>query len=140
MKQIVQSARSGELQLVDVPAPAPERGQLLIQNQFSVMSPGTEKLSMDFAQKSLLGKARSRPDLVSQVLKKVRQEGPLPTLRTVVNRVGLGDFCPSGPCLKETRSTAGDWLMIRVASRPQMLARAGLEGFSGAPQFGCLQS
>ena len=87
MKQIVQSARSGKLQLVDVPAPAPEPGQVLIQNQFSVMSPGTEKLSMDFAQKSLLGKARSRPDLVGQVLKKVRQEGPLPTFRTVVNRL-----------------------------------------------------
>lgn len=87
MKQIVQSARSGELQLVDVPAPAPERGQVLIQNHFSVMSPGTEKLSMDFAQKSLVGKARSRPDLVGQVLKKVRQEGPLPTFRTVVNRL-----------------------------------------------------
>ena len=87
MKQIVQSARSGELQLVDVPAPAPEPGQILIQNHFSVMSPGTEKLSMDFAQKSLLGKARSRPDLVGQVLKKVRQEGPLPTFRTVVNRL-----------------------------------------------------
>lgn len=87
MKQIVQSARSGELQLVDVPAPAPERGQVLIQNRFSVMSPGTEKLSMDFAQKSLLGKARSRPDLVGQVIKKVKQEGPMPTFRTVVNRL-----------------------------------------------------
>ena len=42
---------------------------------------------MDFAQKSLLGKARSRPDLVKQVLRKVQQEGPLPTYRTVTNRL-----------------------------------------------------
>ena len=85
MKQIVQSARSGELQLVDVPAPAPERGQVLIQNRFSVMSPGTEKLSMDFAQKSLLGKARSRPDLVGQVIKKVKQGNSVRTLNNDIN-------------------------------------------------------
>jgi predicted dehydrogenase/threonine dehydrogenase-like Zn-dependent dehydrogenase len=87
VKQILQSARSGELQLVDVPAPGAERGQVLVQNHFSVVSPGTEKLAMDFARKSLLGKARSRPDLVNQVMRKVRQEGPLPTYRTVVNRL-----------------------------------------------------
>ncbi len=87
MKQILQSARSGELQLLDVPAPAVGHGQVLVQNHFSVVSPGTEKIAMDFAKKSLLAKARSRPDLVSQVLRKVRQEGPLPTYRTVVNRL-----------------------------------------------------
>jgi predicted dehydrogenase/threonine dehydrogenase-like Zn-dependent dehydrogenase len=51
------------------------------------MSPGTEKMAMDFARMSMLGKARSRPDLVRQVTRKLRQEGPLPTLRTVVNRL-----------------------------------------------------
>ena len=87
MKQILQSARSGELQLLEIPAPAAGRGQVLVQNHFSVVSPGTEKIAMDFAKKSLLGKARSRPDLVAQVLRKVKQEGPLPTYRTVVNRL-----------------------------------------------------
>jgi predicted dehydrogenase len=51
------------------------------------MSPGTEKMAMDFARKSMLGKARSRPDLVRQVTRKLRQEGPLPTFRTVMNRL-----------------------------------------------------
>jgi len=87
VKQILQSARSGDLQLVEIPAPAAGPGQVLVQNHFSVVSPGTEKLAMDFARKSLLGKARSRPDLVNQVLRKVKQEGPLPTYRTVVNRL-----------------------------------------------------
>ena len=87
MKQILQSARSGELKLLDVPAPAAGPGQVLVQNHYSVVSPGTEKIAMDFAQKSLLGKARSRPDLVDQVIRKVRQEGPLPTYRTVMNRL-----------------------------------------------------
>jgi predicted dehydrogenase/threonine dehydrogenase-like Zn-dependent dehydrogenase len=87
MKQILQNARTGSLELVDVPAPAVGAGQVLVHNVYSVMSPGTEKMAMDFARKSMLGKARSRPDLVKQVTRKLRQEGPLPTYRTVMNRL-----------------------------------------------------
>jgi len=87
MKQILQNARTGALELVDVPAPAVGPGLVLVRNVYSVMSPGTEKMAMDFARKSMLGKARSRPDLVKQVVRKLRQEGPLPTYRTVMNRL-----------------------------------------------------
>jgi len=67
MKQIVQSPRTGKLELVEVPAPALAPGFVLVHNHFSVVSPGTERQAMDFARKSLVGKARSRPDLVQQV-------------------------------------------------------------------------
>jgi predicted dehydrogenase/threonine dehydrogenase-like Zn-dependent dehydrogenase len=87
VKQILQNARTGALELVDVPAPAVGPGLVLVRNIYSVMSPGTEKMAMDFARKSMLGKARSRPDLVKQVTRKLRQEGPLPTFRTVMNRL-----------------------------------------------------
>jgi predicted dehydrogenase/threonine dehydrogenase-like Zn-dependent dehydrogenase len=87
MKQVVQSARTGQLELLEVPAPQPIIGQVLVRTHFSVVSPGTEKYMLGFARKSLLGKARSRPDLVRQTLRKLTQEGPLPTLRTVVNRL-----------------------------------------------------
>lgn len=89
MKQILQNARTGALELVQVPAPAVGPGLVLVRNAFSVLSPGTEKMAMDFARKSLLGKARSRPDLVKQVLRKLRQEGPLPTYRTVMDRLDV---------------------------------------------------
>lgn len=89
MRQILQNARTGALELVEVPAPALSAGQVLVRNAFSVLSPGTEKMAMDFARKSLLGKARSRPDLVQQVLRKLRQEGPLPTYRTVMDRLDV---------------------------------------------------
>ncbi|MEM7413186.1 MAG: Gfo/Idh/MocA family oxidoreductase [Myxococcota bacterium] len=89
MKQIVQSPKSGKLELVEVPAPAPSAGQVLVRNHYSVVSPGTEKMAMDFARKSLLGKARNRPDLVRQVLTKVQQEGPLPTYKAVMNRLDV---------------------------------------------------
>ncbi len=87
MKQLVQSPKSGTLERVEVPTPAVAPGQVLIRNHFSVMSPGTEKMAMDFARKSMLGKARSRPDLVQQVLRKVKHDGPLPTYRAVMNRL-----------------------------------------------------
>ena len=87
MKQVLQSPRSGSLEIVEVPAPAVGPGMVLVRNVHSVMSPGTEKMAMDFARKSMLGKARSRPDLVSQVLRKLKHEGPLPTYRTVVNKL-----------------------------------------------------
>jgi predicted dehydrogenase len=87
MKQILQSARSGELELVEVPSPAPAAGQVLVANHFSVVSPGTEKMALDFARKSLVSKARSRPDLVKQVLRKLQHEGPMPTYRAVSTRL-----------------------------------------------------
>jgi predicted dehydrogenase len=87
VKQVIQSPKSGALELLDVPAPALLDGQVLVRNAFSVVSPGTDKMALDFARKSLLGKARSRPDLVRQVTRKLRQEGPLPTYRAVMNRL-----------------------------------------------------
>jgi len=87
MKQIIQSPRTGKLELVEVPAPALTPGFVLVHNRFSVVSPGTEKQAMDFARKSIIGKARSRPDLVKQVGRKLVQEGPLPTVRAVATRL-----------------------------------------------------
>ena len=56
---------------------------MLIANQASLVSAGTEKMVMDLAKKSLLGKARERPDHVQRVLEKVRNEGLLNTYRQV---------------------------------------------------------
>ena len=49
---------------------------------------------MGFARQSLLGKARSRPDLLKQVLNKVRTDGLLPTYRSVMQK--LDNFTPLG--------------------------------------------
>ena len=87
MKQILQSAKSGELELVELPAPTPAAGQVLVRTHWSVVSPGTETMAMDFARKSLLGKARSRPDLVKQVVRKLQHEGPLQTYQAVMGRL-----------------------------------------------------
>ena len=69
--------------MVDCPAPVAQAGQVLIANASSLISAGTEKMVMDLASKSLLGKARERPDHVRRVLEKVRNEGLFNTVRAV---------------------------------------------------------
>ena len=87
MKQVVQNLKNGETQVIDVPVPSIQKGQLLIQTAASLVSAGTERNLVAFAEKSLVGKARSRPDLFKQVVEKARQEGPLTTLESALNRL-----------------------------------------------------
>ena len=89
MKQILQEVNTGDTVVRDVPAPICGDGEVLIANHASLVSAGTEKMVVDLAKKSLLGKARERPDQVRRVLQKLRQEGVLDTLRQV--RAKLAD-------------------------------------------------
>jgi len=75
MKQLLQNNRTGELQLAEVPQPQPGPHDLLIRTRASLVSVGTEKYLLEFAQKSLIGKALARPDLVRQVIAKAKTEG-----------------------------------------------------------------
>ena len=83
MQQVVQNIRSGETSVKTIPAPAVGDGQVLIINQASLVSAGTEKMIVDLSKKSLLGKARERPDHVKRVLEKVRNEGLFETIDAV---------------------------------------------------------
>lgn len=87
MKQLLQNMRDGKAEVADIPRPSARRGTALVRNAVSLVSAGTERMVVEFAEKSLLGKARSRPDLVRQVLDKARREGLLPTIRAAFNRL-----------------------------------------------------
>ncbi len=87
MHQVIQDVRSGKLVVAEVPAPLAQHGEVVIANVASVISAGTERMAIDLAKKSLLGKARERPDLVRRVLEKCRNEGVLTTLRQVRERL-----------------------------------------------------
>jgi predicted dehydrogenase/threonine dehydrogenase-like Zn-dependent dehydrogenase len=87
MKQLLQNMKNGATTVVDVPIPAPQRGEALVRNAVSLVSAGTERMLVEFAEKSLLGKARSRPDLVRQMLDKTRREGLLITVEAAFNRL-----------------------------------------------------
>ncbi len=75
MKQVLHNFRTGRLSVYDVPRPALSEEALLVANEYSLISAGTERTLRDFAQKGLLGKARERPDLVRKAIQKARQEG-----------------------------------------------------------------
>ncbi len=83
MLQIIQNIRNGRLSVDEVPCPIVRPGHVLIANACSLVSAGTEKMTMDLAKKSLLGKARERPDHVRRVLRKFRNEGILRTISQV---------------------------------------------------------
>ncbi len=87
MKQLLQNIRDGKTQVVDVPCPAARPGTALIRTAASLVSAGTERTLVSFAEKSLLGKARSRPDLMRQMVDKARREGLLPTVQAAFNRL-----------------------------------------------------
>ncbi|MGA9192090.1 MAG: hypothetical protein WBZ24_10180, partial [Anaerolineales bacterium] len=87
MKQVVQNMRSGETQVIDVPVPRPGPGMALVRTGASLVSAGTERATVAFADQSMLGKARSRPDLVRQVIDKALTDGPLSAWDAVRNRL-----------------------------------------------------
>jgi hypothetical protein len=94
MRQLVQSVRSGELRLVEVPAPQMGPTEVLVATGCSLVSAGTERAVRKLASASLVEKAKARPDLVRQVLRKARTEGVVSTVRAV--RTRLDDEMPLG--------------------------------------------
>lgn len=87
MKQVLQSARTGEVSVIEVPAPKLLPGCVLVKIAASVVSAGTERAATEFAEKNLLQKAQSRPDLVRQVLDKVHRDGIFSAVSAVRQRL-----------------------------------------------------
>lgn len=87
MKQLLQNIKTGKSTIEDVPVPTPREGQALVKVSASLVSAGTERMVVEFAEKSYIGKARSRPDLVKQVLDKAKREGLVPTIQAAFNRL-----------------------------------------------------
>ena len=118
MKQVLQSWRSGELWLAEVPTPSCGPGRVLARTTCSVLSAGTERMLRSLARKGLVGKARLRPDLVRQVLATLRTEGLRPTVDKVRARldapVALG-YSAAGRVIEVGAGIAGVQPGDRVA-------------------------
>ena len=87
VKQIVQNYRSGELWLEEIPTPICRSGSVLVRNEYSVVSTGTERMKVDQARMNLLEKAKERPDQVRKVLQSVSQVGLKETFDKVQERL-----------------------------------------------------
>ena len=130
MKQVIQSFRSGHLRLLDVPEPHVRPGHLLVATRASLISAGTERMVADLAKKSLLGKARARPDLVKKVIEKARRDGIMAAIRAVTAR--LDDPLPLGYSAAGTVVEVGAGLEGRFqAGQRVAIAGAGVANHAG---------
>jgi predicted dehydrogenase/threonine dehydrogenase-like Zn-dependent dehydrogenase len=96
LKQIIQSFKTGETVLEEVPAPVAKKGHVLIKTTRTLVSAGTERMLVEFGKANMLQKARQQPDRVKQVLGKIKTDGLKPTLTAVFNK--LGQPLPLGYC------------------------------------------
>jgi len=87
IQQVVQSFRTGELSVAEVPPPALRPGGVLVRTAASAISSGTEGSTFRTARRSLAGKAAERPDLVRQVVATAQREGLGATIRKVRARL-----------------------------------------------------
>ena len=106
VRQLVQSVKSGDLRLVEVPVPEIGSTEVLVRTEFSMISAGTERTVRNLASASLLSKARARPDLVRKVIQKARTDGLSNAVGAVRSR--LSDEMPLGYSGAGTVIAVGD--------------------------------
>ncbi|HEY9151793.1 MAG TPA: bi-domain-containing oxidoreductase, partial [Anaerolineales bacterium] len=118
MKQLLQNMKNGKAAVEEVPVPIPRDGFALVKVAASLVSAGTERMVVEFAEKNLMGKARSRPDLVKQVMDKARREGLAPTVQAAFNRLdqpmALG-YSSAGTIVALGKNMSGFKVVQRVA-------------------------
>ena len=130
MKQVIQPIAGGPVEVLDVPPPVPDAAGVLVRTVASVISPGTERAVTALAQASLLAKARARPDLVRQVVRKARSEGLAATRQAVQSR--LASDLPLGYSAAGVVVEAGPAV---TGVRPGQLVATGGAGNANHAEF-----
>lgn len=87
MKQLTQSLKTGEAAVVDAPVPAAMPGRLIVQSHRTLVSAGTERMLVDFGRSGWLSKARSQPERVKEVLRKIQTDGLAATYEAVNSKL-----------------------------------------------------
>ena len=117
MNQLTHNLKNGEMEILEVPVPALEKGQVLVRNHYSVISAGTEGKRVKDAKLGYIGKAKSRQKEVKQVFAAIKTQGVITTYKLVMNKLNapsaLGYSC-AGEVIdvgKEiTDFQVGDWV------------------------------
>ena len=87
MRALLQNFSKGGPYLADVPIPNVASGQVVIRNECSLVSMGTEMMLVDFGEASLLGKAFKQPERLKDVLRKMQTDGLLTTVDAVRSKL-----------------------------------------------------
>jgi polar amino acid transport system substrate-binding protein len=106
LKQILQNLKTGTVSVTDVPAPLVRPGFVIVRTAASLISAGTERMTVETGQKSLMGRALDQPALVKQVLQKARTEGVMNTIDAV--RAKLGSLIALGYSAAGTVTEVGE--------------------------------
>ena len=125
MNQLTQKLGSGAMVIQELPIPQLTAGMVLVRNHYSLISAGTEGSTVKAARKSLIGKAKERPQQVKQVLETLRNQGIVQTYRAVMKK--LDAYSPLGySCAGEVIEVADDVMEFKAGDR---VACAG-QGFA----------
>lgn len=87
MHQLTQQLKSGKMEILEVPFPILNKGQVLVRNHFSVISAGTEGKTVSDARKGYIAKAKSRQKEVKMVIDMIKSEGLKKTYDLVMNKL-----------------------------------------------------
>lgn len=105
--------------MAEVPCPRISDGHLLIRPTRTLVSPGTERMLVEFGKANLIEKARQQPDKVRMALDKVKTDGLVPTLEAVRDKLdqplALG-YCNVGRVIAVGGGVTGYSVGDRVAS------------------------
>lgn len=133
MEQLTQKLKSGEMTIQQLPMPVVGAGMVLVRNHYSLISAGTESTTVKSARKSLIGKARERPQQVKQVVDVLKKQGPIQTYRAVMKK--LDAYSPLGySCAGEVIEVGSDVTEFAVGDR---VACAGA-GYANHAEIVCV--
>src|SRR5438477_2630328 len=116
MRAILENVRSGDVASYEVPDPELRSGGILVQTAFSAISAGTERAHREQVEKSIIGKAMARPDIVRQVIDFAKAEGIKAAYQRVQTR--LDSLSPLGySCAGTVVGVAEDVREFRLGDR-----------------------
>lgn len=87
MHQLTQQLKSGKMEILEVPLPALNRGQILVRNHYSLISAGTEGKTVSDARKGYVAKAVSRQKEVKMAIDLIKTQGLKSALNIVMNKL-----------------------------------------------------
>ncbi|MCX7858350.1 MAG: zinc-binding alcohol dehydrogenase, partial [Deltaproteobacteria bacterium] len=87
MRQLVQNLKNGTVEFLCVPYPSPRGGHVTISVWKSLISPGTERMLLEFGKANWIEKARMQPEKVRQVIDKIKTDGLISTLEAVFRKL-----------------------------------------------------
>ena len=87
MKQMFLMVDSGNVELIETPAPTVKDNSVIVGTEYSLVSAGTERSLTSFGSKNLVQKCLERPDQVKKVVEKMSTDGVIKKVKDAFNKL-----------------------------------------------------